>query len=194
MRLMFRIGSLAASLLAVVSFTNGSGGPAAAIDQDQQSGSRHLSGLMAKVTMRDGATRTVKLEGVGCARSICSRTAFNAKLQTDSRVRTWFDSLAAIKDITASDALFVLKDGTSRRMSLVNDFRVLYLANSLGGTDRLDLAKVNALEFLRRDDSAEREPAYAKSAHLEGQVKSATYFNASSFTRRASTRGISGLF
>jgi hypothetical protein len=97
--------------------------------------------------MRDGATRTVKLEGVGCARSICSRTAIKAKTQADSLVRTWFDSLAAIKDTTASDALFVLKDGTSRRMSLVNDFRVLYLATSLGGTDRLDLARVRAVEF-----------------------------------------------
>lgn len=147
MKLVFRVGFPAASLLAVVSFTNGSSGPAAAIDQDQQSASRHLSGLIAKITMRDGATRTVKLEGVGCARSICSRTAIKAKTQADSLVRTWFDSLAAIKDTTASDALFVLKDGTSRRMSLVNDFRVLYLATSLGGTDRLDLARVRAVEF-----------------------------------------------
>ena len=63
-------------------------------------------------------------------------------------MRTWFDSLAAIKDTTATDALFVLKDGTSQRMSLVNDFRVLYLAARLGGTEKLDLAKVKAVEFL----------------------------------------------
>jgi hypothetical protein len=103
---------------------------------------------MAKITTRDGATRTVKVEGVGCPRSICSRTAIKAKTQRDWLVRTWFDNLAAIKDTTASDALFVLKDGTSRRMSLVDDFRVLYLDGWLGGTDRLDLARVEAVEFL----------------------------------------------
>ena len=57
------------------------------------------------------------------------------------------DSLAAIRDTTANDALFVLEDGTSHRMSLVNNFRVLYLATRLGGTERLDLAKVRAVEF-----------------------------------------------
>jgi hypothetical protein len=103
---------------------------------------------MAKITMRDGTTRIVKLDGVGCPRSICSRTAIKAKTQTDSLVRTWFDTLATIKEITASDALFVLKDGTSRRMSLVSDFRVLYLATRLDGTDRFDLASVTAVDFL----------------------------------------------
>jgi len=148
MKVMFQTGYLAASLLAVVSLTNGSSALPPAVDQDQPSASGHVSGSMAKITMRDGATRTVKLEGVGCPSSICSRTAIKTKTQADSLVRTWFDSLAAIKDITASDALFVLKDGTSRRMSLVNDFRVLYLATQLGRTEKLDLAKVTAVEFL----------------------------------------------
>jgi hypothetical protein len=33
-------------------------------------------------------------------------------------------------------------------MSLVNDFRVLYVATWLGGTDRFDLSRVKAVEFL----------------------------------------------
>ena len=148
MKVVFRIGFLTASLIAVDSFTNGSSGPPSAIDQDQQSSSGHLSGLMAKITMRDGTTRIVKLDGVGCPRSICSRTAIKAKTQRDSLVRTWFDTLATIQEITACDALFVLKDGTSRRMSLVSDFRVLYLATRLDGTDRFDLASVTAVDFL----------------------------------------------
>jgi hypothetical protein len=148
MKVRFRIGFLAACLLAVVPFTNGASAPRSAVDQNQQSANGHLTGLMAKITMRDGTTRTVKLEGVGCLQSICSRTAIKAKEKTDSLVRTWFDSLVAIKDTTASDALFVLKDGTSRRMSLVNDFRVLYVATWLGGTDRFDLSRVKAVEFL----------------------------------------------
>lgn len=46
------------------------------------------------------------------------------------------------------DALFVLNDGTERRLSLMSDFRVLYLANPLGGREKLDLARVKSVEFL----------------------------------------------
>ena len=148
MKVIFRIGSIAACLLATVPFTSAVTAPPSDVNQSQQSANGHMTGLMAKITMRDGTTRTVKLEGVGCLQSICSRTAIKVKAKTDSLVRTWFDGLAAIKDTTAADALFVLKDGTSQRMSLLSDFRVLYLANRLGGTEKLDLAKVQAIEFL----------------------------------------------
>ena len=74
-------------------------------------------------------------------------TAITAKTETNSQVTAWFDRLAAIQDTTASDALFVWKNGTSRRLSLVNDFRVLYLANRLGGKEKLDLAKVRTVQF-----------------------------------------------
>jgi hypothetical protein len=149
MKTTLRIGSTALYLLAVIPLTtNGASGPTSAVEIDRQYVLGHLSRLTARITMRDGGTRTFTLEGVGCLQSICSRTAIKAKAEGDSLVRTWFDSLAAIQDTTASDALFVQKDGTSRRMSLINDFRVLYLANRLGGTEKLDLAKVKAVEFL----------------------------------------------
>lgn len=147
MKVIFRVGSFAACLLAAVPFTSAVSAPPSAVDQGQ-SANGHLTGIMAKITMRDGTTRTVKLEGVGCLQSICSRTAIKATTKTDSLVRTWFDGLATIKDTTDADALFVLKDGTSQRMSLLSDFRVLYLADRLGGTEKLDLAKVKAIEFL----------------------------------------------
>jgi hypothetical protein len=41
-----------------------------------------------------------------------------------------------------------MRDITSRRMSLLTDFRVLYLANRLGGSEKLDLAKVQSVVFL----------------------------------------------
>jgi hypothetical protein len=63
-------------------------------------------------------------------------------------VRTWLDNLVAIRDTTERDALFVMRDRTSRRMSLLTDFRVLYLAKRLGGSEKLDLAKVQSVEFL----------------------------------------------
>jgi hypothetical protein len=108
----------------------------------------HLSGLTAKVTMADGTSRTARLEGVGCSATICSRVAITGKADSDSLVKTWLDSIAAIRDTTPADALFVLKDGTERRLSFVTDFRVLYLANRLGGTEKLDMARIKSVEFV----------------------------------------------
>ena len=144
----FRAGALAAGLLAIAYFTSGANGSSPAISVDQVPANHHLSGLMARITMRDGTTRTAKLEGVGCTQSICSRTAIKAKSESDSVVNTWFDGLAGIQDTTSRDALFVMKDGTSKRMSLLTDFRVLYLANRLGGPERLDLGAVKSVEFV----------------------------------------------
>jgi hypothetical protein len=136
-----RIISLAVALLAPVTFAlRGASEPS----EDRQG---HLSGLTARITMADGTSRMARLEGVGCSASICSRTVIKSKAENDSPVKTWLDSIAAIRDTTATDALFVLKDGTARRLSLVTDFRVLYLANRLGGTEKLDLAKVKSVEF-----------------------------------------------
>ena len=137
-----RIISLAVALLAPVTFAlRGAGEP----PEDRQG---HQSGLTARITMADGTSRMARLEGVGCSASICSRTVIKSKAGNESLVKTWLDSLAAIRDTTASDALFVLKDGTARRLSFVTDFRVLYLANRLGGTEKLDLAKLKSVEFL----------------------------------------------
>ena len=60
----------------------------------------------------------------------------------------WLDSIAAIKDTTESNALLVMKNGAEERMSLVTDFRVLYLANQSRSSEKLDLAKIKSLEFL----------------------------------------------
>ena len=136
-----RIICLAAALLSPVPFAlRGAGEPS----EDRQS---HLSGLTARITMADGTSRMARLEGVGCSASICSRIAIKGKAENESLVKTWLDSIAAIRDTTPKDALFVLKDGTARRLSLVTDFRVLYLANRLGGTEKLDLARVKSVEF-----------------------------------------------
>ena len=136
-----RMGWIAIGLLAPITFMSGANGPPS-VEQG------HLSGMTARITLPNGVTRTVKLEGVGCTASICSRTAIKGKGEHDALVRAWFDSIAAIKDTTESDALFVMKDGTQRRMSLVTDFRVLYLANPSGAAEKLDLAKAKSIEFL----------------------------------------------
>ena len=108
----------------------------------------HSSGLTARIVMADGTNRTARLEGVGCTVSICSRVAIEGKSENKSPVRSWLDAIAEIRDTTANDALFVMKDGTARRLSLMKDFRVLYLATRISGTEKLDLAKVKSVEFL----------------------------------------------
>ena len=105
-------------------------------------------GLTARITLPDGATRMVQLEGVGCSSAMCSRTLLKAKTTRDVLAPTRLDAIASIKETTVDDALFVLKDGTRQRMSLVTDFRVLYVANPSGVSEKLDLSKVKSLEFL----------------------------------------------
>jgi hypothetical protein len=53
----------------------------------------HASQLEARTTLRDGTTRTVRLQGVGCSQSICSRTAIRGR-DAHELVREWLDSLA----------------------------------------------------------------------------------------------------
>jgi hypothetical protein len=101
----------------------------------------------ARITLRDGATRTVRFEGVGCTQSICSRTAIKGK-DAHALVSASLDSLAAIKDTSSGAATFVSKNGTERRLSLVKDFRVLYLETPSSGTERLDLSSVASVEFV----------------------------------------------
>jgi len=108
----------------------------------------HRSGMMAKVVSSDGTTRTVRLQGWGCTESMCSRVFIRSKGENEAPLRTWFDSIASIKDATAADALFVMKDGTERRLPFVADYRVLYVSNRIGLTEKLDLAKIQSIEFL----------------------------------------------
>ena len=108
----------------------------------------HSSELTTRITLRDGTIRMATLEGLGCSRSICSRVAIKGKADGKSMVSLWLDSIAAIKDITENNALLVMKNGTEQRMSLVTDFRVLYLANRSRSPEKLDLAEIKSLEFL----------------------------------------------
>lgn len=107
----------------------------------------HRSGLAARVTEVDGTNRTIRLEGVGCTESMCSRVFIRSKSAAGAPLQTWLDSVASIKDATANDALFVMKDGTEQRLAFVADFRVLYVSTPRGGTEKLDLATIRSLEF-----------------------------------------------
>jgi hypothetical protein len=109
--------------------------------------SEHRSDLNVRITMPDGAVRSATLNGVGCAANICSRVSIKATTE-NGPVSLWLDSIAAIRDTTDHDALVISKNGTARRMSLITDFRVLYLSNKSRSSEKLDLSKIQSLEFL----------------------------------------------
>lgn len=123
---------------------------------DREGAQGHLSGFEVKITLPDGSTRLAKLDGLGCTSSICSRVAIKGKVNLDSPAKFWLDGVAAIKDVTQSDALVVMKDGAEQRMRLITDFRVLYLGNRSSRTEKLDLTGIKSLEFLPSQNRASK--------------------------------------
>lgn len=110
----------------------------------------HGSRMMANVVARDGTSRTIKLEGVGCTESMCSRVFIRSKSAGGAPLQVWLDTLASVKDTSEHDALFVMRDGTERRLSFVSDFRVLYVSDPNGRIEKLDFAKIRSLEILNK--------------------------------------------
>ena len=135
-----RIGCVA-MVLSIPAFTSGGASLPSKVEG-------HRSGMVAKVVSADGTTRMVRLEGWGCTESMCSRVFIRSKSENGAPQRTWFDSITSIKDATAAEALFVMKDGTERRLPFVPDYRVLYVSNRIGLTEKLDLAKIRSIEIL----------------------------------------------
>jgi hypothetical protein len=113
-----------------------------------QSAERHASSLPARITLPDGTYRTATLDGVGCTAAICSRVFVEARTDDGSVSRIWIDRLSAIRDTTASSAVFVMKDGTQQRLSLITDFRVLYLQEGSAKPEKLDLSKIRSLQMM----------------------------------------------
>ena len=136
---LFQIGSLAISLVAM----GAAGGPGPGPKVSGQE-----SGSLVRVIGLDGTDRIVQLEGAGCTESICSRVFLRGRAGNGSVLQPLFHSISAIRDTTSKDALFVMRDGTERRLELMHDFRVLYYFNPDGSRAKLDLAKVRTLEFL----------------------------------------------
>jgi hypothetical protein len=99
----------------------------------------------ARLTSLNGTSRAISLDGVGCSVSMCSRVFIRGKAQDGSQEQILLDTIASIKD----GNLFTLKNGAERHLSLVPDFRVLYLTNPDGSTEKVDLARIKAIEFSR---------------------------------------------
>jgi hypothetical protein len=109
---------------------------------------QHATSLKATITLRGGGERTVVVEGVGCSSSMCSRVSLNGSAPDGTALgRTWLDSIAAIRDVSPVGGLFVFKNGTQQRLSVAPLNRVLYLKDQKGRTEKLDLNRIQSVEF-----------------------------------------------
>ena len=106
------------------------------------------SGRLIRLNVRDGSSQIVTLDGVGCDDTICSRVAVNARsLGNVIANRTRFADIAAIRDISEAAATFVLRDGTTHRLSVVPDNRVLYVFDANHRAQKISLQRLTSVEF-----------------------------------------------
>jgi hypothetical protein len=118
--------------------------PASTASPDRHSNSSRI----VRLTLTDGSTRTVPLEGVGCRESICSRVVVDSHTHGASGpTSTELDTVSAITNIRDGNARFVFRDGTMKQLSVVPWHRVLYVRGD-AGREKIDLARLEAVEFL----------------------------------------------
>ena len=107
---------------------------------------------LVRLGLRDGSSKVVRLDGVGCDESICSRVAVNSRTVGNAIInRTGFDAIAAIREISKESAIFVLKDGSTHRVSVIPDNRVLYVIAADGHTQKIGLRQVKSIQFDPKD-------------------------------------------
>jgi hypothetical protein len=140
---LFSLGTRIAAI-AVVSLA-GSAGVASIAPKSLEG---HKFSLHARVIMVDGSVRTVTLEGVGCAETMCSRVRAGT-VKADS---IWLDGLASMRAISdgadgSVKAVFEFRGGAERQASIVARNRVLYIAGWFGNSGRLDLGSVRRIDF-----------------------------------------------
>jgi hypothetical protein len=84
-----------------------------------------------RLEWRDGTSTIVRWEGIGCSESICTRLTH----------------VAAIRAICDDSALFVLHDGTERRVPIGRDNRVLYVTTSDGHAQKIEVQRLRSIDF-----------------------------------------------
>src|SRR5262245_13937112 len=110
-------------------------------------------GLRIRINPRKGPAYVEPLNGIGCSETICSRVFVRALVEDDDGTvvqRIRFDTIAALEMLPSGDARVRFNDGTSRRLLVASDNRVLYLTDEKGRTKRVDLSNVVSIEFLPR--------------------------------------------
>ena len=109
----------------------------------------HKTSLPVVLTMADGTTKAVTLEGVGCAASMCSRV----RARENNSDSIWLDGLTSIRQIHDANggvqATFAFKNGIEREGSIAQDNRVLYISHWLGNPEKIDFTRIHRMDFGR---------------------------------------------
>src|SRR6266542_7092528 len=72
-----------------------------------------------RLTFRDGSSQFVRLDGVGCDESICSRTVVNTRTVASATIHhTRLDDVVAVQSINDAAAVFAFKDGSTQRLAV----------------------------------------------------------------------------
>jgi hypothetical protein len=108
----------------------------------------HHSSLRARVTMVDGTSKAITIQGVGCTDRICSRVRAT-DVMADS---VWLDGLASVRAVSHNasgpvSAVFAFKNGVERHASITQLNRVLYVDGRFGRTEKLDLGSLTRIDF-----------------------------------------------
>ena len=106
----------------------------------EASGPKHARPV--RVTLRNGSSELVQLEGVGCDKSICSRVAINGHIS--------LDRLDAIREVCDGHAQFVFSDGTEQGVTVIPDNRVLYVTGADGRAKTIHLDALKSVRFMSR--------------------------------------------
>lgn len=100
-----------------------------------------------RLTLRDGSSQLVRLDGVGCEKSLCSRVAINGGIQG----RIQLDRLDAIRGVCDGHAQFVFSDGTEQGVTVIPDNRVLYVTGADGRARKIHLDALKSVQFRSRE-------------------------------------------
>ena len=100
----------------------------------------------ARLTLRDGSSELVHLNGVGCDKSMCSRVAISGGIKG----RIQLDRLDAIRDVCNGRAQFVFSDGTEQDVTVIPDNRVLYVTGADGRARKIHLEALESVQFKSR--------------------------------------------
>jgi hypothetical protein len=108
----------------------------------------HQSSVRARVTLVDGTSRAITIQGVGCTESICSRVRAKDTRADD----VWLDRLVSVREISHNAegpvrAILTFTDSPERQVSIIQGTRVIYVEGRFGRTEKLDLASLARIDF-----------------------------------------------
>jgi hypothetical protein len=109
-------------------------------------------GLTLRLIPLNGPSRVQTLDGIGCSEAICSRVFVRTFVEDEDRTVARdipLDTVAAIEPLGAGHARVRFISGTVQRLVVPIGWRVLYLLDDAGRTQKVDLSELHSIEVLR---------------------------------------------